>query len=73
MERKANSPCAPFLLCTVKRHRSMPILAESGAYRLQSLWNVMYNQVKDSQSQWLIPCMKEVKTCETFLTLLKDI
>jgi hypothetical protein len=33
----------------------------------------MYNQVKDSQSQWLIPRMKEVKACETFPTLLKDI
>ena len=39
----------------------MPILAESGAYRLQNVRNVMYNQVKDSQSQRLIPRMKEVR------------
>lgn len=39
----------------------MPILVEYGAYRLQNMRNVMYNQVKDSQSQRLIPRMKEVR------------
>ena len=57
----ANSPCAPFLIVKVKSYCLMSILAESGAYRLQYMRNIMYNQVKDSQSQRLIPRMKEVR------------